>query len=240
MNQILYTGGKNKNGGSGDMKKIIIFFVVFIIIFGIAAILIGTNLLGKVKSGNKGNIVENNLTNTTTNTIPEPVVESEIKVDFESQVGAVKAIVTSKLEIKDIVYWWDEEEATTIEVNELEYEMEIPSKHGTHELNIEITDIEGYTETIKQVVIGASEAELPELTISTDGVSNYVITVKDAEEVDKIVIILNGETQEVEVNAKEFEHKIAIPQGDSLIDVTVYNTNGLSTNKKAKITNFGG
>ena len=107
-------------------------------------------------------------------------------------------------------------------------------------MHIEITDIEGYTETIKQVVIGASEAELPELKISTDGVSNYVITVKDAEEIDKIVIILNGETQEVKVNAKEFEHKIAIPQGNSLIDVTVYNTNGLSTNKKAKITNFGG
>ena len=239
MNQILYTGGKNKKGGFGDIRKIIIFFVVLIIIFAIIAIAIGVNLLSKVKNENKGNMVGNTTANNTTNTTPEPVVESEIKIDFESQVGAVKVIVTSNLKIQNIVYWWDEEEKTTIEVNEAEHEFEIPSKHGTHELHIEVTDIEGYTETIKQVVIGASEAELPQLTIGTDGVSNYVITVTDAEEVDKIVIILNGETQEVKVNAKEFEHKVAIPQGDSLIDVTVYNVNGLSTNKKAKITNFG-
>ena len=50
MNQILYTGGKNKKGGSGSMQKIIIFFAIFVIAFAICAILIGTNLLSKVKN----------------------------------------------------------------------------------------------------------------------------------------------------------------------------------------------
>jgi hypothetical protein len=44
----------------------------------------------------------------------------------------------------------------------------------------------------------------------------------------------------VEVNEKEIEYKVPIPQGYSLIDVTVYNINDISVNKKAKITNFGG
>ena len=70
MNQILYTGGKNKRGSSVDIKKIIIFFVVLIIIFAIAAISIGINLLVKVKNENKGNATTNN-TNTTNTIIPQ-------------------------------------------------------------------------------------------------------------------------------------------------------------------------
>ena len=234
MNQILYTGGKNKKGGTGDMQKITIFFAIFIIIFAICSILIGTNLLTKVKNEDKNNNVGSS------NTTKEPEVKSNIEVDFESQVGAVKVIVKSNLEMQNIIYWWDQEEATTIEVNEKEYELEIKSKHGTHNLNIEITDKEGYVKTLEQVIIGASEEELPKVTIGTDGVSNYVIKATDDEKVDRIQIILNEETQEIEVNAKEFEHKVAIPQGDSVIEVTVYNANGLSTNKKAQIKNFGG
>ena len=58
--------------------------------------------------------------------------------------------------------------------------------------------------------------------------------------IKKIVITLNGETQEIEVGDKQIEHKIPIPQGYSLIEVTVYNINDISVTKKAKVTNFGG
>lgn len=228
MNQILYTGGKNKKSGTGNTQKIIIFFAIFIIVFAICAIVIGANLLNKVKN-------ENPNTEQETNSVLEEQSKSDVKVEFESQVGAVKVIVTSNFTIENIVYWWDEEEATTEEVNEKQYEVIIPSKQGAHTLTIEVTDENGYKKTLSQLVIGDSS---PELTIVTDGVSNYVIKVKDDEEVDKIVIVLNGETQEVKVNAKEFEYIVEIPQGDSVIDVTVYNSNKLYTNKKAKVTNF--
>lgn len=228
MNQILYTGGKNKKSGTGNTQKIIIFFAIFIIVFAICAIVIGANLLNKVKN-------ENPNTEQETNSVLEEQTKSDVKVEFESQVGAVKVIVTSNFTIENIVYWWDEEEATTEEVNEKQYEVIIPSKQGAHTLTIEVTDENGYKKTLSQLVIGDSS---PELTIVTDGVSNYVIKVKDDEEVDKIVIVLNGETQEVKVNAKEFEYIVEIPQGDSVIDVTVYNSNKLYTNKKAKVTNF--
>lgn len=242
MNQILYTGGKNKRGGSSDTKKILLFFVFFIIIFGICLIVAGTNMLSKVKPVNKNetNTLSNQIdTNTTNNTSTENpnTIKSKIKVGFTSQVGAVKVVVDSNRKIASVSYWWDEEEPTNVEPDDTKYEVEIPSKQGTHTLNIKVTDESGYVKTEEQIVIGDSG---PELTLSTDGVSNYVINVKDDEEVDRIVIVLNGETQEIKVNSKEFEYKVPIPQGYSLIDVTAYNLNELSTNKKGKITNFGG
>ena len=229
MNQILYTGGKKRNNGMSDKNKIIIFFVIFIIIFAICLIAVGANLLGKVQSPDEGN----NIGNTT----PEVPEDSNMQVAFESQVGGVKIIATCDIDIKTITYWWDEEEATTLQVGDTKYDVVVPSKQGTHTLKVEIINADGYKETITQLVIGDAG---PELSITTDGVSNYVIKATDDEEVKKIEITLNGETQEVEVNSKEFEYKVPIPQGDSLIQVTVENLNGITTTKKAKIANFGG
>jgi len=238
MNQILYTGGKNKKGGTIDAKKIIIIFVIFLIIFGVCLIGLGLYLKGKVKPGDTtGSTTGNNIGNTDTPINPEEPEKSKIEIEFESQVGAVKVIINSNKNLSEVSYWWDEEEPTVVETEETQYEVEIPSKQGTHTLYIEVTDEAGYLKTEEQVVIGDAG---PEVTISTDRVSNYIIKAKDDEKLDKIVIVLNGETQEIDVDSKEFEHKVAIPQGYSLIEVTAYNLNGLSTKKKAKISNFGG
>ena len=35
-----------------------------------------------------------------------------------------------------------------------------------------------------------------------------------------------------------FEKAVPIPEGNSIIEVTVYNLNGLTVNKKAKVNNF--
>ena len=138
--------------------------------------------------------------------------------------------------IETIAYWWEGEEKETVEVLDAQYETVVASKQGTHYLYVEAIDENGMQKYSKQLVIGDAG---PEITILTDGVSNYVVRVKDDEKISKIEIILNGEVEEIEVNSKEYEYKVAIPQGDSLIEVTAYNLNGLSTNKKAKVTNFG-
>ena len=228
MNQILYTGGKKGKIGGSELKKIIIFFAIVMIIFAICLIGLGVNLLSKVKS-------ENTSSNNTTNTVPETPAEPNINVKFESELGGVKVIVTSDTKISTISYWWDEEEAILLEVNDNQYETVILSKQGTHTLKLKITDENGFVKDKSQLVIGDAG---PEVTLLTDGVSNYVIRAKDDEQITKLVITLNDETQEIEVNSKEIEHIIPIPEGDSLIDVIVYNINGLSTIKKGKITNF--
>ena len=242
MNQILYTGGRKgkrqKSGGISSVQKIIIFFVIAIMTFAIALIAIGANLLNKVEapkneasnSNTSGNGTSNN------NTVPEePVVQSNINIKFSSVADGVKLNVTSTLEIKTIEYWWDEETPTIIETEGTEHEVVVQTKQGTHTLNVKVTDINEHEETKEQLVIGDVE---PELTIGTDGISNYVVKAKDDEQLTKIVIKVNDQVEEIELNDKTFEKAVPIPIGDSIIDVTVYNLNGLSVNKKAQIKNF--
>lgn len=240
MNQILYTGGKNKRSSMTDTQKIVIVFAVIIIMFAICAITIGANLLAKVKNENVGNTLPNGQTGNNTNTTPGGQENVEyIEVTFESELGGVrvKAKSLTDMNIKTISYWWEGEEKTTVEVLDMQYETVVKSKQGTHYLYIEAIDENENKKEAQQLVIGASG---PEVTILTDGVSNYVVKVKDDEKIEKIQVVLNGELEEIEVNSKEYEYKVAIPQGDSLIEVTAYNIYGLSTNKKAKVTNFGG
>jgi len=242
MNQILYTGGKNKNRGTTDTRKVITVSMAFIIVFAICLIGVGINLLSKVKTGNNNNnTIGNNVE--TPGTVPEKPVESNIEIDFASQVNSIKATIVSNKKIDQIIYWWDEEEPISIEPEESgfgnEYEAVIESRPGTHQLSLTITDEDGYEESIVQEVIGrVVDDTVPELTIGTDGVSKYVIKAKDDEEITKIVIVLNEEIQEIQVNKKEVQYEVDIPEGDSLIEVTVYNLNDLSVNKSAIIRNF--
>ena len=258
MKQILYTGGKKGKSGTNDTNKVVIVFVVLIVVFAICLIGIGINLYTKVKNETGTDIsdLDKPGQSGSTNTIvdqpgeldkpdkpdkpeepKEPEIKSKISIKFDSQLGGVQLKVTSRQKLKTISYWWDEEEPTIVESEENEYEVVIASKQGTHTLNVEVIDQNDTVETAEQLVIGDSE---PELQISTDGVSNYVIKAKDDQEIKRIVITLNGETQEIEVGEQQIEHKVQIPQGYSLIEVTVYNINEISVTKKAKITNFGG
>lgn len=233
MNQILYTGGKKgRNGTNSDMRKILIIFAVFIILFAICAIAIGGNLLSKVEAP-KNEVSNNNTNNTTTE---DPIIQGNIEIKFSSVEDGVKLNIISDIEIATVEYCWDEEELKTIELgNETEYETVIPTKQGTHTLKVYVVDIKGNEENKEQLVIGDTE---PEVTIGTDKISNYVVKAKDDEQLTKIIIKINEETQEIEINDKEFEISLPIPEGDSIIDVTAYNLNGLSVNKKAKVTNF--
>lgn len=231
MNQILYTGGKKgKNVSNSGMRKIIIFFVFFIVVFAIGLIAISINLLGKVEKDK--NEVSNN--NTVTE---EPIIEQgNIEIKFSSVEDGVKLNIISNIEIATMEYNWDEEEPTAIELgNVTEYETVIPTKQGTHTLKVYVEDIKGNKDNKEQLVIGDTE---PEVTIGTDRISNYVVKASDDEQLTKIIIKINDELKEIEINDKEFEISLPIPTGNSIIDVTVYNLNGLSVNKKAKITNF--
>lgn len=250
MNQILYTGGKNRKNPITSTQKIIIFFVVFIIIFAICAIALGVNLTNKVQNGDVANIkpgVNGSNTNQGTNdnntNTPSGTTEPKdyITITFASELGGVKINVESLTDakIKTISYWWEEEEKTTLEVSDTKYEETITAKSGTHYLYVQATDENGNQKDAKQLVIGVGDSE-PEVTIATDGVSNYVVKVKDEERITKVEVTLNGQLETIEVNDKEYEYVIAVPEGDSLIEVKAYNLSGASTIKKAKVTNFGG
>ena len=234
MNQILYTGGKNNKGKMKDTQKIIIFFIIFLIVFAICLIGVGTNLLRKVKNEDNNNSVSTN----TTLENPEPLPEaSMIEIMFDSQqLGEVIVMVSSTKNIESISYWWDGEEPKLIELDVTEqikeYETVLTAKYGSNTLNVEVTDEEGYVQNANKIVIGDSK---PQIEIGTDDSNNYVIKAKDDEKIDRVTIKINGQVEEIEVNAKTFEHTISIPEGNPTIDVTVYNLNGLYENKQVQV-----
>lgn len=228
MNQILYTG---KNKSKADVNKILKIFTVLLVIFAICFIALGVYLYNGTRQ-------QEDLGNTTPEPQPEPEIESKIDIAFSSITDGVRIRIKSNLEISSATYRWDEEPENNIELgsdlNEIVKEVGI--RQGIHTLYVTVVDEKGNQQTKEQQVIGDKE---PELVITTDGVDSFVIQAKDDEKLLRIKITLNDEViLEQELDTTEFEYKVKIPQGDSLIEATVYNLNELVNTKRGRITGF--
>ncbi|MCI8587435.1 MAG: hypothetical protein HFJ49_02350 [Clostridia bacterium] len=228
MNQILYTG---KNKSKADVNKVLKIFTVLLVIFAICFIALGVYLYKGVKP-------QDDIGNNQPEPTPEPQIESKIDIAFSSISDGVRVKIKSNLEISKATYRWDDEPENNIEIgenlNEIVKEVEI--RQGIHTLYITVVDSEGNQQTKEQSVIGDKE---PELVITTDGVDTFIIQAKDDERLSRIKIVLNGEVVlEQELTTTEFEYKVKIPQGDSLIEATVYNLNELVNTKRGRITGF--
>lgn len=228
MNQILYTG---KSKSKTDVSVVLKVFTGLLIIFAICFIALGVYLYMGTRTEEIGNTDPEPTTE-------NPAIESKIDIAFSSITDGVKIKIKSNLEIVSATYRWDEGEEKEIALgsNKNEIVDEVSIKQGIHTLYVTATDIEGKEQTKEQPVIGDKE---PELVLTTDGVSNYVIQAKDDEKLSKIIITLNNEIiLEKEINDTQFEYKVEIPEGDSLIEVKVYNLNNLVKTKKGKVTGF--
>lgn len=228
MNQILYTG---KNKSKADISKILKIFTVLLVIFAICFIALGTYLY-------RGTRTQDETSNNNPEPQPEPEIESKIDIAFSSITDGVKIKVKSNLDIKSATYRWDEEPENNIEVSSEQNEVikEVDIRQGIHTLYVTVVDVKGNQQTKEQPVIGDKE---PELIITTDGVDSFVIQAKDDEKLSRIRITLNEEViLEQEINSTNFEYKVKIPQGDSLIEATVYNLNELVNTKRGRITGF--
>ncbi len=226
MNQILYTG---KNKSKTDVSKVLKVFTAILVIFAICFIALGIYLYNGTRPQEE--IVNNKPE-------PEPKVESKIDIAFSSIADGVRIKIKSNLQVTSATYRWDDEPENTIDIgsNLNEIIKEIAIKQGIHKLYVTVVDEEGNTQTKEQPVIGDKE---PDLVITTDGVNNFIIQAKDDESLSRIKIVLNDEViLEQELNTATFEYKVEIPQGDSVIEATVYNLNDLVSTKKGRITGF--
>lgn len=228
MNQILYTG---KNKSKTDVNKVLKVFTVILVIFAICFIALGVYLYNGTKP-------QEEIANNNPEPEPKPIIESKIDIAFSSITDGVRVKITSNLEISEATYRWDEEPENNIEIgsNPNEIIKEIGIKQGIHTLYVTVVDEEGNKQTKEQPVIGDKE---PDLVITTDGVNNFIIQAKDDERLSRIKIVLNNEViLEQELNTATFEYTVQIPQGDSLIEATVYNLNDLVNTKRGRITGF--
>lgn len=160
------------------------------------------------------------------------VAEEDPKITIAAEGTNIKATFTATNKISYITYRWDEEEEQKVEVGDTIFEQLIEIPQGLHTLTIIAVDINNKTTTKQQEVNGVTK---PELTVKTDG-QNFIIDAKDDEKLEKVEFILNGQGYRININDKTFNYTYPLQDGENKLEVTVYNSNGLTETFKAKCT----
>lgn len=158
------------------------------------------------------------------NDINLEVIDNKIKVTYEGTT-----------EIAYMTYRWDEEEEKRIEINNETVEEEIEVQRGTHTLTVVLVDINNKTETKEQQIKGVSK---PKLDVTTDGES-FIIKASDEIGLEKIDFVINEDPDKkfrVRTSEKEFEYKYPLEEGENKIEITAYNTDGMTTVTRVKFT----
>lgn len=189
MNQIL--SFKTIGNSKVQLKKVIKFFSVFIIFFGI--ILATEGAFGYYQNKNKNVIIGET---------------PNISIKRNNDITILN--ITSKIGVHKIIYSWNDGIETTMEKSgEKELEVEIPTTLGTNDLNIKIVDSNGNTITYDSVKIAYDGAQdtnenweeavkndktKPILTVeSVKG--RIVITAKDDVKMSYVTYSWNGEEE---------------------------------------------
>ena len=164
--------------------------------------------------------------------------EIQSNINLEVSGNKIKIKYEGENEISYMTYRWDDGEETKIDINDTKIEQEIDAVKGLHTLTVIVVDTNNNTETKVQKINGV---EKPKLEIDVDeDKKHYVITTQDDTGLQKIEIRLNqDDSQKFLINIEgKTEYNCTLPmelqQGDNLIEVTVYNTNGVTEYRAGK------
>lgn len=218
MNQILLTnnqdikkrrsGNYNKNN-SGDMKKIIIFFAIAILIFAIAIIGIYAFKISK--------------------TDDEEETTEKPELSLEQTENQVKIIAKADAGINKIIYKWNEEEEQEVKMNgrtKHEEALDIPEGRNTLYVTV-IDENDDEIEKSKEFYIEETEKIIIELD-ETIGNGKVKITATDENDTIKYITYKWNEEEEVTIEAEEenqtvLETTIDVRRGKNTLTVTAVN-----------------
>ena len=224
MNQILSTNMPNNSGkkmgqdGPKDIKNIIVFFVVALIIFAI--VLIGMGAYTLLKKGE-----------TTTKTTEKPVITLENKTDTTVLLKVMHNTGT----ISKVYYNWNDDDETTINGNDgkyVEQEIEIPS--GNNTLYIRVVDGNGQEATYeKQYELESNinfEVSGNKIKITYDGDTTIAYMTYRWDDEDEETIQINDTTINQEIDALKGLHTLTVIVVDenNKTDKKVQKINGVS------------
>lgn len=219
MNQILTTKPV-KPRKQTNIKTVIAFFAVSMIIFGICLISSGSYAVYKSLSSNPTR--NSNLSNqTTTNNVETENANTQIELSSEGT--SVIASVNSDKQISFITYKWDDEEENREDIGGQSGRIAIDIPGGEHILNVTAVDIDNNTTTKKIKVKGVKK---PTLEVIQEG-TEFVIKASDEIGIERIDFILNEQGYRLNtegIKQKEFRYQLV--EGDNKLEVTVYNTEG--------------
>jgi len=222
MNQILQTENK-KSSGPIEISKIVKFFAIAILIFGI--ILIGLGLYSYIKN----------------NADKEKTTKESLKpeVNVTRQDDDILIQVTHNVAISQIIYKWNEEQEKVIEgENRTSLSETIDLPFGTNTLYLKVVDTNGQ-ETVfqKEYIVDGDGKPVIELVLTKD--YKIKITVQDAVGLKYINYTWNnGEKTKVEANIENLtiiEQTIDIPLGKNTLTVDAVNTSDVITTKELEV-----
>ena len=205
MNQILFTQDK-RNSDSQDTKKIVLFFSVSLIIFGL--ILFGQGVYGIVK---KDSTQVNKDDETTTISLQQ------------NNSGEVIINVNSQTIISELIYYWNSEASQTISGNgNTTMQQIITMPAGQNTLTVKTIDVNGKQKTETQTF--KLDVDKPNISLSVIG-NKIKIAVDSKADLAYVTYKWNNE-QEKKMDMTTFEDKtkyeveVEIPKGKNTLLVT--------------------
>ena len=220
MNQILYEDVQTK---SKDITKIIRFFAIAIIIFGIA--LIAGGVYGFINNQDTDKAV--------TVTKPNIYVTTHEEEYIKIKVSHDKAI-------DKIIYTWNDENENIINANKKTHiEETIDWPVGENELKIRVIDINGIESNYKQTYLlnYGVDIEMPIIKFEVKN-NNVIITATDEQEISYLTYRWNDEVEitieDTDESKTIIEKTIPIMEGENELTVIAVDSNNNQT-KETKI-----
>lgn len=216
MNQILMVenrnGKRNKNNNTIDIKKIIMFFSVAIIIFGGLLIVNGITGINKNKPKVAGTKTPEPQVSPTPNQYSDDEEAPVIELLLSGE--KVRIVATDETAIDYIEYSWNDEEATRVNIDEdaeddTQMEASVNILQGRNTLNVKAVDKAGNEQEKVQAFQGKVK---PEVTLLLNSEQNGVIIKAEcADGLSKLEYTLNGEWVKLPLDLYTQEEWATIP-----------------------------
>ena len=163
--------------------------------------------------------------------------ERESNINIEVSGNKIKITYSGDTMISYMTYRWDEEDEKRVEIQDESIDQEIDALRGLHTLTVVVVDENNNTDTKQQKINGVSKPKV-EVTVDEQK-EHFVIKASDEDKISKFSFRLNqDDSQEYEMDLKDKDFKeieyilpdsLKLQPGENTIEVTVYNSNGVST-----------
>lgn len=236
MNQILQVQEDRRRNNSNpiDTKKIVLFFAVCLIIFGV--IILGIGAYSAYK--NKSNTKVTPSTPDGSGSVQAPDYVAPIITLTKTEDNKLVINVESQTAIAHIIYNWNTDVATTLdETGKTSIEEIIDIPVGENTINISVIDSNG-KETKKQETYKIEQTK-PIIDLSVIG-NNIKIVVTSETELSYVTYKWNSEEEQKNdmltfENRKKFEKELEIPKGQNTLKIEAVDVNGNKSEKSQEI-----